>query len=136
MSTVEKAPPRKTLPPLVAGERLDQPTFHERYEAMPPETRAELVNGMVYMPSPLSFDHGEEDINICGGLFHYKADTPGVHSPNNSTVKLDGKGEPQPDCQLFIPAELGGQVSIDARGHIPAPPNWSSRSPVPAADST
>ena len=41
------------LPPLVAGQHLDQPTFHERYEAMPPETWAELVGGVVYMPSPV-----------------------------------------------------------------------------------
>ena len=36
MSTVERAK-RTTLPPLEAGQRLDQPTFHERYEAMPPK---------------------------------------------------------------------------------------------------
>ena len=35
MSTVERAQPTKILPPLVAGQHLDQPTFHERYEAMP-----------------------------------------------------------------------------------------------------
>ena len=52
MSTVDR-PKARTLPPLVAGQQLDQPTFHERYEAMPPETRAELVGGVVYMPSPL-----------------------------------------------------------------------------------
>jgi Uma2 family endonuclease len=122
MSTAERTRPRNALPPLVAGEHLDQPTFHERYEAMPPETRAELVDGVVYMPSPLSYDHGEEDNNACGWLFHYKLYTRGVHSPNNATVKLDRKGEPQPDCQLFIPVELGGQVAIDEEGYITGPP--------------
>ena len=38
---------------LVEGQRLDQPTFHALYEAMPPGTRAELIDGVVYMPSPL-----------------------------------------------------------------------------------
>ncbi len=33
------APPRM----LVEGQRLDQPTFHALYEAMPPGTRAELI---------------------------------------------------------------------------------------------
>jgi hypothetical protein len=37
---------------LVEGQRLDQPTFHALYEAMPPGTRAELIDGVVYMPSP------------------------------------------------------------------------------------
>jgi Uma2 family endonuclease len=122
MSTAERTRPPKVLPPLVAGQHLDQPTFHERYAAMPPETRAELVDGVVYMPSPLSYDHGEEDNNACGWLFHYKVYTPGVHSPNNATVKLDAKGEPQPDCQLFILFELGGQVRIDEGGYITGAP--------------
>jgi hypothetical protein len=38
MSTAERTRPPKILPPLVAGQRLDQPTFHERYEAMPEGT--------------------------------------------------------------------------------------------------
>lgn len=37
---------------LVEGQRLDQPTFHALYEAMPPGARAELVNGAVLMPPP------------------------------------------------------------------------------------
>ena len=74
------------------------------------------------MPSPLSYDHGEEDNDVGGWLFHYKVYTPGVHSPNNATVKLDRKGEPQPDCQLFIPAEHGGQVRIDDEGYITGAP--------------
>jgi hypothetical protein len=58
MSTGERVRTKIVLPPLVAGQHLDQPTFHERYEAMPPETRAELVGGVVYMPSPMRLDHG------------------------------------------------------------------------------
>ena len=60
------------------GQQLDQPTFHERYEAMPPETRAELVGGIVYMPSPMRYDHGEDESNDVGGwLFYYKCSHPG-----------------------------------------------------------
>src|SRR5208337_5107125 len=77
MSTVERARV-STLPALIAGQRLDQPTFHERYEAMPPETRAELVGGVVYMPSPLRFDHGDTDIDVSYWLGHYKRFTKGV----------------------------------------------------------
>jgi Uma2 family endonuclease len=117
MSTVDR-PRSRTLPPLVAGQRLDQPTFHERYEAMPPETRAELVGGVVYMPSPLRDDHGEIDNDVSGWLFHYKRHTPGVRSPNNATVKLDLGGEPQPDTQLRIPGELGGQSAVDERDYV------------------
>jgi hypothetical protein len=38
LSTIERPDPR-ILPPLEAGQRLDQPAFHARYEAMPPSTR-------------------------------------------------------------------------------------------------
>ena len=56
MSTIDRSTPVAS-PPLVAGQRLDRVTFHERYERMPPNTRAELIGGVVYMPSPLSYDH-------------------------------------------------------------------------------
>jgi Uma2 family endonuclease len=121
MSTVDR-PKTKTLLPLIAGQRLDQPTFHERYEAMPPETRAELVGGIVYMPSPMRGDHGTTDQIVAGWVFNYQLQTPGVEGAGGATVKLDQKGEPQPDRQLFIPAELGGKVALDSEGYFVGPP--------------
>lgn len=111
MSTVDR-PERKTLPPLVAGQHLDQPTFHERYEAMPPETRAELVGGVVYMPSPLRDDHGDMTLLLSGWLVHYRACTPGLRGGDNTTTKLGRFGEPQPDVIFYIPEELGGGSRI------------------------
>jgi hypothetical protein len=49
----------QSLPPLEQGDHLDQKTFHARYEAMPEGTRAELIGGVVYMPSPLKLPHGK-----------------------------------------------------------------------------
>ncbi len=121
MSTIDE-PRTRTLPPLIAGQRLDQPTFHERYEAMPPETRAELVGGVVYMPSPLRTDHGDVTTDVSYWLGQYKRFTKGVRSPNNATVKLNRTGEVQPDTQLRIPAELGGQSTIDEGGYISGAP--------------
>ena len=51
MSTASR--PAATFPPLIAEQRLDRATFHERYCAMPPGVRAELINGVVHMPSPV-----------------------------------------------------------------------------------
>ena len=121
MSTIDE-PRTRTLPPLIAGQRLDQHTFHERYKAMPPETRAELVGGVVHMPSPLRFDHGDVNIDLSYWLGHYQRFTKGVRSSNNATVKLDGAGEVQPDTQLRIPAELGGRTTIDEGGYIRGAP--------------
>jgi len=111
MSTVDR-PPLRILPPLVAGQRLDQPTFHERYAAMPPGTRAELVGGVVYMPSPLSFSHSEPDDALGYWLSHYKRFTPGVRGGPNATVKLGDYGEPQPDRLLLIPEGHGGLTRL------------------------
>lgn len=47
------------LPGLEPGDHLDQRTFHERYKAMPEHVRAELIGGVVYMPSPVKADYGE-----------------------------------------------------------------------------
>ena len=90
------------MPPLIAGQHLDQPTFHERYEAMPPETRAELVGGIVYMPSPMRKDHGRNHSPRLGLVSDYQRETPGVDGGDGGTVKLDQQGEPQPDCDLRI----------------------------------
>src|SRR3954468_275251 len=111
MSTIDRPGP-KTVPPLVAGQRLDQPTLHERFEAMPPGTRAELIGGVVYMPSPLSERHGYSTCNISGWIFHYRRFTPGLRSASNATVVLGDFGEPQPDHCLYVPQALGGRSRI------------------------
>jgi Uma2 family endonuclease len=121
MSTVERIK-SKILPPLVAGQALDQPTFHERYAAMPPETRAELVGGVVYMPSPMRLDHGDTGRMISGWLDRYQRFTPGLKGADAATVKLDSGGEPQPDDFLHIPAALGGQANVDADGYLTGAP--------------
>jgi Uma2 family endonuclease len=105
MSTLE----RPRLPPLEAGQRLDRATFHERYEAMPPETRAELIGGVVYMPGPVDLDHGKLHATIVYWLKQYTRATPSVQAPCNASVFLDDEGEPQPDVLLRILPEYGGQ---------------------------
>jgi hypothetical protein len=122
MSTIETKRPKTMVPPLVDGEPLDQPTFHERYEAMPPETRAELVGGIVYMPSPMRHDHGQESRVVVGWLDNYQRLTPGLDGGDGSTLKLDVQGEPQADHHLRIPAEAGGRSEIDEMGYVAGAP--------------
>jgi Uma2 family endonuclease len=117
ISTVEHAEAKTLFPPLVAGQHLDQPTFHERYEAMPPETRAELVGGVVYTPSPVRNEHSEYDEDLAYWCGHYKRATKGQRSGKNATVILGPFGETQPDGHLRIPQALGGQSRIE-RGYI------------------
>lgn len=120
MSTVGRRP----LPPLVAGERLDRATFHERYEAMPPNVRAELIDGVVYMASPQGYEHGTFDDLIAGWIVAYRLGTPGLGSAGNATTFLTGgDDEVQPDRQLRIPEERGGATRI-VRGFVSGPPEF------------
>jgi hypothetical protein len=41
------------VPPLVHGDKLTRPEFERRYHAMPPHVKAELIEGVVYTPSPV-----------------------------------------------------------------------------------
>jgi Uma2 family endonuclease len=121
MSTIERVQ-AKALPPLKHGQHLDQPTFHARYEAMPAETRAELVGGVVYMPSPMRLDHGKLDHPVGAWLGRYEQFTPGVEGAGGATVQLDRQGEPQPDHFLWILPACGGQSGVDAKGYMTGAP--------------
>jgi Uma2 family endonuclease len=102
-------------PLLVEGQRLDQPTFHERYESMPPETRAELISGVVYMPSPAGPAHGGALIPAVVWLSYYQENTPGVQALDNASTALYSMGEPQPDALLRILPEFGGRTQTERR---------------------
>jgi Uma2 family endonuclease len=120
MSTIDRGS-TVAVPPLVAGDRLDAATFRERYDAMPPSTRAELIDGVVYMPSPLMPDHGRESRGVVAWLGYYQARTPGVGGEDNTSTRLGPKGEVQPDHNLRIRPECGGQSGTAREFIVGAP---------------
>jgi hypothetical protein len=103
-------PTRVSVPPLVEGQRLRQAEFHARYEAMPPGTRAELIGGVVYMPSPVTPGHGDAHVPILVWLHHYSVATPGLQVLDNTSTALDDLGELQPDAQLRVRSDYGGRT--------------------------
>jgi Uma2 family endonuclease len=108
MSTVQAS---KRIPPLENGDRLTRAEFERRYEAMPRLKKAELIDGEVFMGSPVSLDrHGEQHSKLIGWMIVYEASTPGTVVGDNFTVRLDSKNEPQPDAALMVRPEFGGQV--------------------------
>jgi Uma2 family endonuclease len=101
---------QEKLPPLENGDHLDQKTFHARYEAMPESTRAELIAGVVIMPSPLKKPHGREHGRLTSWVFQYVDATPGTDVFVGATTNLGPDSEPQPDVNLLIAPTKGGQT--------------------------
>ena len=108
-------------PPLENGDRLTRAEFERRYEAMPGLKKAELVEGVVYVPSPVRYtQHGQPNRYVETWLGVYEAATPGVGGAGNATVRLDLDNEPQPDSLLRI--NQGGRSSVDEDGYLVGPP--------------
>jgi Uma2 family endonuclease len=102
------------IPPLRDGDRLTREEFERRYDAMPDLKKAELIDGVVYMPSPVNQErHGGPHFDVITWLGIYRALTAGVDGGDNSSVRLPGDNEPQPDVSLFIQPGRGGQVRLD-----------------------
>ncbi|HEX5270823.1 MAG TPA: Uma2 family endonuclease [Gemmataceae bacterium] len=124
MSTLArpKVPPRaevRAMPPLQNGDRLTAEEFERRYDAMPDLKKAELIDGVVYMAPPVSFDaHGGPHFDLIGWLGLYRAHTPGVRGGDNATLRLPLNNRPQPDAFLVIDPGRGGQTRIDDDGYI------------------
>jgi Uma2 family endonuclease len=103
---------KEQIPPLHAGDHLTRAEFERRYEAMPHVKKAELIEGIVYMPSPVSIPHSKTHADILTWLGLYRVHTPGLQLLDNGTVKLDLENEVQPDAVLFIKPEHGGQGEV------------------------
>jgi len=111
----------ETPPPLESGDHLDQKTFHDRYEAMPPGTRAELIGGTVFMPSPLKRPHGRTHKLIVRWVDEYEEATPGTEAFDNASTILDDAAEPQPDVSLLIVSPTHGQTREEDEYIVGAP---------------
>lgn len=124
MSSVLEHSPNSaaSVQPLRNGDVLDQATFHSRYLATPKRFRAELVGGMVHVPSPVTDWHSVYQYAIVGWLFHYQARTPGVWGGDNGTVILNDENECQPDAILRLDESVGGATHINEDGYIAGPP--------------
>jgi Uma2 family endonuclease len=102
------------VPPLEEGDHLDQPEFHRRYQRMPPGVKAELIGGIVFMPSPQKKPHGRIHRLVMRWLDEFEEATPGTEAFDNSTTILGPVSEPQPDaCLLIMVAGRGQTMEVD-----------------------
>src|SRR4051812_33556864 len=118
-----KAAAPSIIPPLQPGDRLTRAEFERRFDATPNLKRAELIEGVVYMPPPVSADsHGEPHVDLSHWIATYRVGTQGTKAGDNSSLRLDLDNMPQPDVYLRILTENGGQCRIDAEGYIEGAP--------------
>src|SRR3954466_5996667 len=111
------------LPHLETGDHLSRAEFERRYAAMPAMPKAELIDGVVYVPSPVRLTaHGRPHLMLAGWLAAYLAATPGVEAADNATVRVDLENEPHPDLLLMIQPEAGGQSRVDEDGYLVGAP--------------
>ncbi len=111
------------IPPLENGDHLTREEFERRYNAMPALKKAELIEGVVYLPSPVRYwRHGHPHTRLITWLGNYETDTPGVGAGDNTSIRLDLDNEPQPDGFLIILPECGGQARISDDDYLEGAP--------------
>jgi Uma2 family endonuclease len=101
-----------STPPLLEGDSLTSDEFLRRWVDMPDVKRAELIDGIVYMPSPMSLNHGEVQVFLGGWLTLYASATPGCRPALEATWLMGERQVPQPDISLRILPEFGGQSAL------------------------
>lgn len=112
------------VPPLESGDRLSRDEFERRYDARPDPKKAELVQGVVYVTSPIRCEgHGAPHAQVVGWLFGYRMETPGVMALVDATVRLDRLNEVQPDALLrFVDRRAPARSRTSDDDYVEGPP--------------
>ena len=117
MTTAERSAP--VCIPLESGDRLTRAEFERRYSARPDIKKAELIEGVVYVASPVRIEeHARPHADIVFWLGGYRMTHPECWVADNGTVRLDADNEPQPDVMLF----RGGRLRIHSDGYLAGAP--------------
>ena len=91
------------------GDRMGREEFISRWERMPELKFAELIDGVVYAPSPVSIPHCQRDGVLATWARVYAARAGFVQVLPNTTWFMEEESAPQPDVALRIKPEFGGQ---------------------------
>ena len=123
MTTTALPSTPRVVPPLQQGDLLTRDEFERRYHRMPSIKKAELIEGVVQMPSPVRFEsHGTPHADLIWWLNHFRVFTRGLKVADNSTVRLDLGNEPQPDALLCVMTSHGGQAAISVDDYLEGGP--------------
>jgi Uma2 family endonuclease len=115
------------IPPLENGDMLSRAEFERRYDAMPELKKAELIEGEVYVGSPVRYRrHSKPHGQVMTWIGTYAAGTPGLGAGDNGSIRLDLDNEPQPDVFLIIEPEHGGRVVISEDDYVEGAPDLAA----------
>jgi hypothetical protein len=107
------------VPPLENGDHLTRAEFERRYDAMPWLKKAELIEGVVYVGSPVRINvHAQPHAHLVTWAGVYRAATSGARVANNGTLRLDPDNEPQPDLMIRIEPAKGGASHVSADDYV------------------
>ena len=84
------------------GAVMPRHEFHRLYAQRLELHRVELVEGVVYMPSPIKVEgHADAQALIMEWLATYTLSRPELRHTGPGTVLLDDQNEPEPDAMLY-----------------------------------
>lgn len=117
----QKGPSR---PPLHSGDHLSRAEFRRRYALYPEIKKAELIEGVVIVGSPVHRQHGRPHFQFVSILGTYTAHTPGLVAGDYESVVLDEDNEVQPDLFVGIDSTQGGQLTDAEKGPLAGVPEF------------
>lgn len=106
------------------GDCMTQKDFHRLYEQTPEDFRAELIEGIVYVASPLKNRHGTAHVDVACLLRAYGAATPGLEATDAATVIMSELDEVQPDLLLRRTSNNAGNSVENREGYLEGAPEF------------
>ncbi|MCC6590562.1 MAG: Uma2 family endonuclease [Bryobacterales bacterium] len=98
-------------PLLISGMKMSREEFMRRWDASPDIKHAELIDGEVYVASPVSVDHSLLD-GFAGFWLHTYAAAASTCIVGHSETWLMLESSPQPDLSLYFKPEYGGKFAL------------------------
>jgi Uma2 family endonuclease len=116
------APARVEYPPLESGDEMTSAEFEHRYDADPTVHHAELIDGVVYVSSPVRAEyHGKQHSYMDRWLGAYVDEREDVELYIDPTLRIDDRSQVQPDLALCID---DGTSRIDEEGYLTGAPEF------------
>jgi Uma2 family endonuclease len=123
------------VPPLLNGDRLNRLEFERRYQATPNLLKAELIEGVVTIPSSLRLQHDTQlQADLLTWLNVYRSATLGVRVDANVRLRLDFFNELQPCAVLRKLPTVGGHCRPSDEGFLEGPPELILEIMTPSDD--